>query len=191
LIFFLIVLALVLVVALPVGIVVFCVRKGDTRSRARAAVLPVRGAMVGAAAALMTTLGVGGLHLALTLASRVPIGASRWITLVSVPPLAATGGLVTGYLGALVGRRWVGASIGAIGFGAGSLLFVSDLAPSVAGTSIDIESEIVAACVLSGLASGFAGAHSKNRFEWQQGSQIEAGQRIKGGETMSRPSSSP
>jgi hypothetical protein len=140
---------------------VFSMNKVARRTQAMAVAIPFLGAVAGAAAAFASGVGVDVLDVLLesTLHAR---GLSWEMGLFIIPFDAAIGGLPAGLLGALVGRRWVGAAVGAISLG-GAALWLFGLGGGAMPVGARVGS--VAAGVLGGFAAGFAGAFLAELFE--------------------------
>ncbi len=154
------------------------------RSRGQAVAVPFLGAVPGAAAACTAALAVDVVDTLLESAYQVR-GLSWEMGLLLVPVAAAEGGLLAGFCGALLGRRWVGAVVGAIGLGvAGPSLFPFGDGVMPMGTRVGC----IAAYVLSGLAAGFAGGALTERFERRQAARVDArGDDGPSDEAMQRP----
>jgi hypothetical protein len=147
------------------------------RSVGKAVAVPFVGAVLGAAAAFAAALGVDILDVLLE--ETLQVRALSWeMGLLFIPIFAAEGGLLAGFCGALVGRRWVGAMVGAIGLGVAGLWFIalSRNAFALSSNAMPMGTRVgsVAACVLSGLAAGFAGGTLTERFERRQAARVDA-----------------
>ncbi len=140
------------------------------RSVGKAVAVPFVGAVVGAAAAFAAALGVDVVDVLLESAYKVH-GLSWEMGLLIIPIAMAEGGLLAGFCGALIGRRWVGAVVGAIGLGvAAQSYFTLGNNAMPMGTRVGC----VAAGALSGLAAGFAGGALTERFERRQAARVDA-----------------
>jgi hypothetical protein len=147
------------------------------RSVVKAVAVPFVGAVVGAAAACAAALVVDGVDVLLEETLQVR-GLSWEMGLFIIPVAAAEGGLLAGFCGALIGRRWVGAVVGAIGLGVAGLLFfaLGSNAFAIGSDAMPMGTRVgcVAAGVLSGLAAGFAEGALTERFERRQAARVDA-----------------
>ena len=123
--------------------------------------LPFLSAGAGALAALVAGLVVDAADMVLESTLKVR-GLSWEMGLFIVPIAASLGGLLAGFFGALVGSRWIGGTVGAIGLGvAGLWLFGLGAGPMPTGTRIGC----VVAGIVSGFAAGFVGGGLMERYD--------------------------
>ena len=132
--------------------------------------VPFRGTGAGVVAAFVAGAVVDVLDVVLEATLNVR-GLSWEMGLIVVPIAAAAGGLPAGFLGALVGRRWVGGVVGALGLGAAALgVFALGAVAMPFGT----RAGSVAAGLAGGFAAGFAGGSVTERFQRRQASRSGA-----------------
>jgi hypothetical protein len=132
----------------------------NARSMLKSIAIPFLGGVVGSIAALLAAI-VADLADVL-FEAKTQVSALSWeMGLFIVPVMATIGGLPVGFLGALIGRRWIGGVVGAVALG-GMAMFMFGI-PAGPRMATGVATLLVG--ILSGFAAGAAGGTVTERYE--------------------------